>query len=450
MGNGMPGIEDIDGLKEGLARLYARRRFGIKLGCESVEHLLEAMGHPEEAYGIIHIAGSNGKGSVAAILASILRAAGLSVGLYTSPHLVRFNERIRVNGVPITDEELVVLLRDVEERLDADSKEEGQDELTFFETTTVMAFEAFRRAGVSVVVLETGLGGRLDATNVVTPLVSVITRIGLEHMKYLGDDILQIAGEKCGIIKEGRPVVCGAQEEDVKRFVSAHAVGKHCAIIHADDAVGIQRRAISYDGQKVHVESQDNSYGAIRFPLVGAHQLENLATAVATAEMFFNMVGVDQTRDAVREGIAAVRWSGRFEVLKTDPPLIADAAHNPNGAAALVATLKGVHAKRVGLVLGVCADKDIGAFLKAILGSVSRVWAVPLTNERGMDPTELAQMAKAMGMRADVTSLKQALDDAEAWARSESGVVVVTGSLFLLGDVYELLGIEPYGGHLDE
>jgi len=441
--------EDMDGLKEALARLYARRRFGIKLGCESVEHLLEAMGHPEESYGVIHIAGSNGKGSVAAVLASILRAAGLSVGLYTSPHLIRFNERIRVNGVPVTDEELVVLLRGVEERLRGPNDTEGED-MTFFETTTVMAFEAFRRAGVSVVVLETGLGGRLDATNVVTPLASVITRISLEHMKYLGDDILQIAGEKCGIIKPGRPVVCGAQEGEVKRFISAHAAEKGCAVTHADEAVGIQRQSISYDGQKVHVESQGNSYGAIRFPLVGSHQLENLATAVATAEVFFDMVGVDRTRDAMREGIAAVRWSGRFEVLKNDPPLIVDAAHNPNGAAALVDTLKGVHAKRVGLVLGVCADKDVSAFLNAMTGSVDRVWAVPLTNERGMDPAELAQVAKTMGMRADVTSLEQALDDAEEWARAESGVVVVTGSLFLLGDVYELLAIEPYGGSSGE
>src|ERR1035437_2343900 len=209
-------------LDDTLRRLYALRRFGLRPGLETMQAPLERPGHPERACVAIHIAGTHGKGSVASMLDAVLRAAGMRVGLYTSPHLVRFNERIRVNGVAIADDTLAALFAGLEPHLAAAAKAMGR-EATFFEVTTALAFRHFANARVPLVVLETGLGGRLDATNVVTPLAAVITRIGLDHMQYLGATLEAIAGEKAGIVKAGRPVVLGAMPEAARDVVAAAA-----------------------------------------------------------------------------------------------------------------------------------------------------------------------------------------------------------------------------------
>ena len=422
-------------LQASLARLFARRRFGMKPGLDTIRSLAKELDNPENSFGIIHIAGTNGKGSTAAIIESILRSAGFSVGLYTSPHLVRFNERIRINGEPISDEDLVSLMETVEKCSNGSTDNKLLQEPTFFELTTAMAFEGFRRAGVSLAVIETGIGGRLDATNIVNPLISVITRISREHTHCLGEDLLSIAGEKCGIIKQGRPVVCGAQEEDVKRLIKKTADKKDAFLAYADDVIGIQKLGISLDGQKITVESTANSYGTIHFPLSGSHQLENLATALAVIERLFDLLELPLDREFVRKGVAGVIWPGRFQTISKSPRLILDAAHNTGGAKAVAATLKSCGEKGIGLVLGMCKDKENVEFLKCLRPYVKKTWMVPLSNERGMSPGELALMARTTGMQSETGTLPEMLELAESWAQKEGGTVLITGSLFLLGDV---------------
>jgi len=425
-----------------LDRLFARRRFGMKPGLDTINRLVEQLGHPEKAFGVIHIAGTNGKGSVAAIIDSILRSAGLSVGLYTSPHLVRFNERIRINGESISDKELVSVMKEVESR-PVDNERRRAREPTFFEFTTAMAFESFRRAGVSLAIIETGMGGRLDATNVVDPLLAVITRISLEHTHCLGDNLLAIAGEKCGIIKPGRPVVRGAQDEEVKSLIKERSAEIRSSLTHADEVIAVQKLHGSLDGQKLALESSGNSYGAVSFPLVGPHQLENLATAVAAVERLFDLLGLSLDRDVVRKGVAGVIWPGRFQTISKSPRLIVDAAHNQGGARALAATLRSCGQRHVGLVLGMCEEKDNVEFLRSLQRFVKKIWIAPISNERGMSPDQLASVARSLGMQPETGTLSEVLESAETWAKDGNETVVITGSLFLLGDVLQRYGIEP-------
>jgi len=427
-----------DELQKALARLYKRQNFGIKMGLDIEQALLEKLGNPEQAFAAIHVAGTNGKGSVCAILDSILRAAGLKVGLYTSPHLVRFNERITVNGIEVTDAELWTLFEKVEPIVAEVAQIAGR-EPTFFECTTAMAFEHFRQKGIQMAVLETGLGGRLDATNVVTPVLSVITPISLEHTKYLGPDIESIAGEKCGIIKPGRPVVAAGMVEEALGVIRNVARERGCALVEAAGAVNVRLISADLKGQKVHVESGNASYGALNLPLLGTHQLGNLATAVAAIEALNDAAGLGIAEAPVKKGVAATKWPGRFQVLQEDPPMILDGAHNPGGAVALTDTLKQVFKnKPVALVFGMCDDKDIGNYLKPFGRVVKRMWAVPLKTERSLPVERVSAAGKAMGWPVVESTVREAMTESLVWAKQNGGVVCMAGSLFLVGEVLEL------------
>ncbi|MBA4388595.1 MAG: bifunctional folylpolyglutamate synthase/dihydrofolate synthase [Verrucomicrobia bacterium] len=418
-----------------LERLYKRQNFGIKMDLLVEEAFLRHAGHPELNYGSIHVAGTNGKGSVCAMLDSILRCAGHKVGLYTSPHLVRFNERIKVDNVDISDSELAFLFRELEPMIERVAKEERR-EPTFFECTTAMALDYFAAQGVKLAVLETGMGGRLDATNAVIPVVSVITRISLEHTKYLGTDIPSIAGEKAGIIKKGRPVVCGAMPDDAMEVMRVVASQRHCDMVPAAEAVSIRLISADLAGQKVSVETQEKSYGTVHLPLLGPHQLENLATVVATVDCLNDTVDLGITEDAVRKGVAGTRWPGRMQVLSMHPPIILDGAHNPGAAEVLVATLGSlVKDKPVGLVAGMCNDKDMDAFLKPFTGLVKKAWAVPLKTERSRPSAELAAAARLMGWDVEDATVAEAIQEGTEWARQNGGVLCICGSLFLVGEV---------------
>ena len=255
-------------LEKSLERLYALRTFG-KPGLEVTVDLLNRLGNPHHAFVTIHVAGTNGKGSVCVMLESVLRQAGLRAGLYTSPHLMRFNERIRVNGEEICDPELASLFETMEAHAAAVSTP-GR-EVTFFEFTTALAFEHFKRTSVQVAVVETGMGGRLDSTNVVMPLVSVITRIGLDHTDYLGTTLAAIAGEKAGIIKPGRPVICGATPDEAKAVIHATAVAKQSPFIDVTESVSVRRVAQTLSGQKVSITSGDVDYGTVSVKFLGKH-----------------------------------------------------------------------------------------------------------------------------------------------------------------------------------
>jgi len=395
------------------------------------------MGNPQQQYGVIHVAGTNGKGSVCATIASVVQASGLCVGLYTSPHLVRFNERVRVNGVPLEDDCLYAALEACESAAEKVQQEQGH-EVTFFEITTVLAFECFRRAGVKLAVIETGLGGRLDATNVVVPLVSVITRIAEDHAAHLGDTLEAIAGEKAGIIKPGRPVVVSPQEDGVLAVLQQKAAVVKATVIAAVDAVGVDRLGGDLRGQKVRFESRDGLCGTAEYALLGDHQLENLAVALSAVELFFGLLGVELSSAVVKQGLEAVRWPGRCELLREDPCVIADAAHNPSGAQALVAVLRRNGVKHAGVVLGMCDDKDAAGVVKQLARVARRVWVVPIPNERSMPEGRLLDIVRSAGVEVTSASVADALDQAEAWARVEAVPVVVTGSIFLLGAVLPL------------
>ena len=425
-------------VKTVLERLYARRRFGVKLGLDVEEALLGRLGDPHKAYPVIHVAGTNGKGSVCAFVDSILRAAGLRTGLYTSPHLVRFNERIRVDGESIDDGSLGELAAAVEDASAAVTDEKDR-EPTFFECATAMALRHFRDAEVRMAVLETGMGGRLDATNVVSPLVSVITRVGMDHMTHLGPDIESIAGEKCGIMRPGVPVVCGQTDDTALSVIRREARRLGAPLIHAPERVSIRRVSQDFDGQKLVVESADCTYGTMRCALVGEHQLENLATAIAAVETMAGVAGIDFPEEAVREGAATVSWPGRCQLLRRDPPMILDGAHNPDASAALAKTVAALRGEApIGLVAGMCGDKDMHGILAPFKRMVGRMWAVPISSARGADPREVLAAGRTLGWAGTATDLPIALAEAEAWARQHNGIICIAGSLFLAGDVLSL------------
>ena len=421
-------------LQPSLERLYALRTFGIKPGLETTLALLGRLGNPQQSFAAIHVAGTNGKGSVCALLDSVLRGTGLRIGLYTSPHLVRFNERIRVDGVEITDPELAALFDDMEPHA-AVVAASGR-EATFFEFTTALAFEYFRRRKVQVAVVETGLGGRLDSTNVLTPLISVITRIGLEHTAYLGTTLAAIAGEKAGIIKAGRPVVCGATPDEAREVIRARAGELSAPWIDAAESVGVRRVSQTLAGQKVAIESAERNYGTVTLPLLGKHQLENCATAVVALEALASCSPLKLPAEVINRGVSAAIWPGRLQVLSQDPPVILDGAHNPDGARTLAVALRElVRKKPVALVWGMCDDKDALGFAKALGAAIKRCWTVPLDTERSLDPSALLQIARTEGWQSAASTLPVAIQEATAWARGNDGAVCIAGSLFLAGEV---------------
>lgn len=419
-----------------MARLCARPPHVIKLGLECITELLDRLGRPQAALPAIHVAGTNGKGSVCAMLDAVLRAAGLRVGLYTSPHLVRFNERIRVNGVPIDDAALAELLLAVEVAEGKGPGLPGGRAATFFEFTTALAFEHFRRMAVEIAVLETGLGGRLDATNVVTPLVSVITRLGMEHTALLGNTLEQIAGEKAGIIKPGRPVVYAGGEPEPLAVIQDIAGRLKAPLILAPETVAVRRMSQDIRGQKIALETASGAWPPARLPLIGRHQLENVAVAVAALEALQETTGIALAPEVVARGLESVGWPARCQLLEEDPPLLLDSAHNPQAAAALAGTLREVLAGRpLGLVFGLLADKDAAGFLGALAPLVRRGWVVPLPSERNMPLDRLRAAARAAGMEVGENTLADALAEARPWARREGGLVCVAGSLVLAGEV---------------
>ncbi len=425
-----------DSLRIALERLFQRTAHGIRPGLEIITQLLDALDHPERAYPYVHVAGTNGKGTVCAMVESVLRHTGYKTGLYTSPHLIRFNERIQVDGQPATDSDLAALIEAIDPITETVAAMPEGRPATFFEYATAMAFEQFKRSAVDWAVIETGMGGRWDATNVGSPAISVITRIDVDHVAYLGADIGKIAWEKAGIIKPGVPVVCGAFPDAVECVVQDAARTAGSVIIRADQSVRIQRMHQDWSGQKVKVETEQRSLRPFRLPLVGRHQVENCALAVAVLESLEAMGRIELPDAALRAGLAEVSWPARCQLLKRDPELILDVAHNPNGAAALAHTLAEVgNGQPVGLVIGFLDDKDAKSCMDALARVADRCWAVPIPHPRGMPPEEVRACAERAGITAQTASLAQALEEATAWAIAEHGMICIAGSLYLAGEV---------------
>jgi len=420
--------------------------------------LLGALNHPERKFPGVLIAGTNGKGSTAATLASILRASGLRTGLYTSPHLVRINERIRINGEKISDGDFA-LLHDV-----VDQTAEGlveENELpwhpSFFEMLTAIAFEYFAQNKVEIAVLEVGMGGRLDATNVIEPRVSVIADISLDHQKFLGNTVAEIAREKAGIIRPGGVVVTlpqqprandvigntilelGAQGVSAVPYVPPVSPGSEQYFAHAEDAEKSARVCSRYPlqvmGKQILVET----------PLVGRHQLRNVALAIAAAEVLSHQ-GFPVTSEAIERGIRETRWPGRFQVMPAKdgaPECVFDVAHNPAGAWALRSTLSACYEDRpLIFVFGAMRDKAIGEMAEILFPLAERVIATRADNPRSATPEEIEEAAART-----TTDIEHTVDVASALARARAlagsrAVVVITGSIYIVGEAMRILGVE--------
>jgi dihydrofolate synthase / folylpolyglutamate synthase len=415
-----------DDSSNSLDRLFKRTSLGIKPGLEVTGALLENLGNPHQSLKCIHVAGTNGKGSVCAMIESVLRASGFKTGLYTSPHLLRFNERFRVNGQPVSNAQLDELTRTV-----LAAEKGGKAPLirsaTFFEISTAMAFEYFRNEAVDYAVIETGLGGRWDSTNVVQPLLSVITRIAMDHAEYLGDSLTKIAAEKAGIIKKGVPVICGPMPVEAEAVVYQAAAEKHAPILGSEEAVFFQVLETRRTDQLLDIEVGGRGIHRVLLPLAGAFQLENCGIAVAALEDLADLEGI---RLEMKKGLEAVKWPGRFQLLSMKPPVLFDGAHNPNGAETLARTLKEIFpAFKTGLVFGCMKDKDAAGVLRALASSTEKAWAVTLPGERAMGAEQIAEIGRAAGMDMAVADGPQPVLD---WLHSgKKRLLCFAGSLYL-------------------
>lgn len=422
--------------------LFARTHAGIKPGLDLILELLTALGNPQQAFLSIHVAGTNGKGSTCALLESGVRRLGLKSGLFTSPHLVRVNERIRINGEPVPDDAFYGCLDEVQ------AVECRLSRLpTFFETLTAMAFLAFKQHGVQVAVIETGMGGRLDCTNVLTPLMSVITRIDFDHMAYLGDTLGKIAGEKAGIIKPGRPVVIGAQPAEAEAVLCAKAETCGSPLRLASEAVVLSGRKQDLEGQRLTLSGSEADYGRLRFPLLGHFQLENLCTAVAAMEQLPGLLGLHSSERWLKDAVESVKWTGRGQVLSVRPPLILDVAHNPGGALALRELLQELFGKKARGVLfwAGLQDKDCAGFIRTIKPVIRACVCLPLTSPRAMPAEALAAMAGREGLEVQVLGLRDARQRA-AELVGDADFGCVAGSVYLAGEWLSAQPADPGEG----
>lgn len=423
---------------ETLRFLYDLQLFGIKVGLKNIQSLLSFSGNPERRFPSIHIAGTNGKGSTAAMIASILTASGYKTGLYTSPHLVHFGERIRIDGKRIDEEEIVrytKLLRPAIERTGA----------TFFEATTAMAFQYFADQHVDVAVIETGLGGRLDATNVLTPLLSIITTIGLDHTEYLGTTLAKIAYEKGGIIKEGVPCLTSVKDSSSLHVLKSTAKSRQTRIIRADMRSTMRISGNSLDGLILEITTDRKKYTNLKVSLVGEHQSGNARLAILAAEYLRTEHAFD-TEKGIRRGLGAVQHfsglRGRLDVISSSPLVIADVGHNPDGIRTALSALRKICPGKFVTLFGVMKDKDYRGMIREI-GAVSRVTvAVQPETERALASSIIAEEFHVLGYKAiDGRRVAEGLAIAKSEARTNEPILVI-GSHYVVGET--ILALEKH------
>lgn len=409
---------------------------------------LNLLDNPQKKFKVVHLAGTKGKGSTAALISNSLVAAGYKVGFYTSPHLIEFNERIQVNGKMISKQSLVNIVELLKPYV------EEVNQITTFELTTALAFMYFLQNKVDIAVVETGLGGRLDATNLVDPLVSVITSISYDHMAVLGNTLTSIAGEKAGIIKENRPVVVSPQKTEAFRAINKVAREMNAPLTYVGEKYLFSQGEHSLDGQTLFIWKNDeqvlmNQYlddpqtsnwhpAKLQIPLLGFHQVENAATAYATLKVI-NDTGFSITEDAISKGFSTVFWPCRFEIIKRDPLLIIDSAHNRDSALRLRLAIDDyIPSKPVILLFGASEDKDIQGMFTELLPRVHTLIATESVHPRALEAPKLVETAHHFGCAAkSIVPVEQALKEALALAEKENAAVVVAGSLFVAAAVRE-------------
>ena len=439
-----------------LSYLSELTKFGINLGLERIEELLRRLGNPHRYLSIVHIGGTNGKGSTGAILANIMQKAGYRTGLFTSPHLHSYRERFRIDGCEIREEQLAALLTELRFHLDGMAAA-GYEHPTEFEVSTALAFLYFRRERVDVLVLEVGLGGAIDSTNVINPLVTVITNVSLAHMAYLGNSIAEITKVKCGIIKPGTPVVTAATGEALE-LIAVECEKSQSPLIKCYDSSGVsapdvkagsrphtvrdvtwQGLTVEPTGQRFTVSSDFHVYRELWLPLMGEHQLANGTVALAAAEQL-NRQGFDLSGDDIREGLSNTSWPGRMELVAKSAPVLLDGAHNHAGAISLRRSLAlhFPHNKLI-LVLGVLADKEQDKIVEELTRQARMVIVTRPEHPRADNWRDLAPMAQRY---VDQVYLSEKVSEALKIAFSAAGaddLICVAGSLYLVAKARELL-----------
>lgn len=407
--------------------LFGLRRFGWRLGLQRIATLMSRLGDPHRRFASVHIAGTNGKGSTAASLASILTKAGLRTGLYSSPHLVRPEERIAIDGVPIAADEFVELvarLRSLADELDA----------TFFETLTALAFLYFAEHHVEIAIVEVGLGGRLDATNVLHPLLTLISTIDLDHVQHLGPTVADIAKEKAGIIKPGVPCLTSAVEEEALKVLRAVAEAQRAPFHTLTELFVVKGVELNERYTAFSLVSEWVTLSDLRTPLIGEHQISNCALAASAAHFLSNQEA-RITQAAIRRGLESVRWPGRLQRIAERPTTIVDVAHNPGAARCLVEALKLFSFRRLLLVMGVMKDKDYRAIVATLAPVTHLAIAVAPSSQRSLPAAELAAAFRAHGVATkEAHSPCAGLHLARGLAAPED-LVLCTGSHYTVGEV---------------
>ena len=413
-----------------LNELYRLERFGIKLGLETITELLGHMGNPHRRFKTVHVTGTNGKGSVCAYIASVLRKAGYRVGLYTSPHLVRFNERIQIDGQEISNADVARIYQEMQPAIAKTSGGSKVRQPTFFEVTTAMAFHYFAERQIDIGVIEVGMGGRMDATNVINPLVAVLTRIGLEHTEHLGKTEDRIAREKAGIIKAGCRVVTVDQATVPIITAQAHALG--CPVIVVGRDVRYDRLGFDRSGQRVRMD--DGETTELRIPLLGSYQPENAAIAFAAVRDLSKM-GLRIPKEAIVAGFRETAWPGRMQIVRSNPTVIVDGTHNAPGVPTLAASLRELFpGEKAVFVLGILDDKDLSAFADALGPLAAHLVVAKPETPRAYPPEAIARaFASHVPAPAIVPKVAEAVDRAIALA-GPAGLVVVTGSIYTAGE----------------
>lgn len=410
-----------------LNTIYKLRRYGIILGLSTIRKILQGLGNPQDTFNSIHVAGTNGKGSIASALATILHVSGYKVGLYTSPHLVRFNERMCINNRHVSDEDVVSSYEAVK------SVHHGSREPTFFEFTTAMALYEFGRQKVDWAVIETGMGGRLDATNIIKPALSIITNISLEHKIYLGNTIAEITREKGGIIKNNVPVVTGVKQKNAISVLKTIADSKSAQLYRFGDAFRVRRNNGSFN-----YFGLENVWRNIHTGLLGNHQINNAALVLASCEIL-NKNNLDLTPQNIKDGLVQNRWPGRLEIVSWSPLILLDGAHNFIAARNLAGYLsENLSDRNITLVVGILDDKPCAAMLKSLIPFCSRVILTSPKIDRALPPEKLYPMAKEMISDIHIIpDVDKAVIHAIETALPKDAICVA-GSLYVVGEAKEL------------
>jgi len=430
-------------LLEKVAESYLRKRlrFGIKLGLERITRMLEIAGRPQDSFLAIIVGGTNGKGSVSHILAKVLSEGGYKVGLYTSPHLISYRERIRVNGVPISERAFEELVRWADEIANKIEREEGFDAPTEFEILTLVACKHFADEGVRIAVMEVGLGGRYDATNALSPILSIITTIALDHTDRLGSTCIEIAKEKLGITRPHVPLITAEHKFNVLDLFRTHCCIHKIPLYVVGKEVLWRKLSASPEGICGNYTTWKGEYPQLSCSLGGEFQFPNLGCVVGAFELLREM-DIHITEEALRNGSKKVKCFGRLDVLTREPLVVADGAHNPAAAYVLSRSLRTLFSyKRLGLVIGVMRDKDVHGILEALMPVADVAFVTQSRNERALEATKLKEIASRWGKPTYAfNSVLEAYEAARDWANRDD-MICVTGSIYVLGELPEYQNI---------